>query len=259
SGAGCTTVRLPATDTSRRWDRPNPPVNGLKWCIRSNINYQQSGALIALKYVADHRETFLENFVAKAERMIDRGRTSAPYAFVIPRNQRHAAEAADLVNLFRAQGAEVHVATSDFTLKTSAGTARRGASDSASKATSKADSTVQVHAGDWIVRLDQPYSATPRTLLAIQRFKADDPPPYDDTGWTLDELRHVQTLKIADSTILTKPMQLLTSDARVEGTVASGSGPLLVRHLGDWRSAVFPWKIAPATGSIAEEAFTAGG
>src|SRR6266498_3995528 len=55
SGANCTTVRLPATDTARRWDRPNPPVNGIRWCIRSNINYQQSGALIALKYTADHR------------------------------------------------------------------------------------------------------------------------------------------------------------------------------------------------------------
>ena len=31
-----------------------------------------------------------------------------------------------------------------------------------------ADSSVQVHVGDWIVRLDQPYAATPRTLLAIQ-------------------------------------------------------------------------------------------
>ena len=267
SGAGCTTVRLQAADTSRRWDRPNPPVNGIKWCIRSNINYQQSGALIALKYTADHRETFLENFVAKGERMIDRGRTSAPYAFVVPRNQRHAAEAADLVNLFRAQGTEVIVATSDFTLKSAA--PKRGASDSAatpgrgadSAATPKPakDTTVQVHAGDWIVRLDQPYAATARTLLAIQRFKADDPPPYDDTGWTLDELRHVQTLKISDSTILSKPMQMLTADAHVDGDVGAGSGPLLVRHLGDWRSAVLPWKVAPAAVSIAEESFAVGG
>src|SRR5438105_3702689 len=259
SGAGGTKVRLPAADTARRWDRPNPPVNGLKWCIRTNINYQESGALIALKYTADHRETFLENFAAKSERMIDRGRTGAPYAFVIPRNQRHAAEAADLVNLFRAQGAEVHVATSDFTLKNSAATSRRRSTDSTAVNRPASDSVVQVHNGDWIVRLDQPYAATPRTLLAIQHFKADDPPPYDDTGWTLDELRHVQTLKIADSAILTKPMQMLTSDARVEGVVATGSGPLLVRHLGDWRSAVLPWKIAPATASIAEEAFSAGG
>jgi len=258
SGAGCTTVRLPAADTSRRWDRPNPPVNGLKWCIRSNINYQQSGALIALKYTADHSETFLENFVAKGERMIERGRTSAPYAFVIPRTQRHAAEAADLVNLFRAQGTEVSVATSDFALKGPSARARRGAADSAATTKPAADSAVQVHTGDWIVRLDQPYSGTVRTLLAIQRFKADDPPPYDDTGWTLDELRHVLTLKIADSTILSKPMQLLTADVSVEGNITSGSGALLVRHLGDWRSAVLPWKVAPGTVSVAEESFTVG-
>jgi hypothetical protein len=269
SGAGCTTVRLPAADTSRRWDRPNPPVNGIKWCIRSNINYQESAALIALKYTADHHETFLENFVSKGERMIERGRTSAPYAFVIPRNQRHAAEAADLVNLFRAQGTEVGVATSDFTLKNLAARAKRGssadsaatqrdASDSARTRAVAKDSTVHVHAGDWIVRLDQPYAATARTLLAIQHFKADDPPPYDDTGWTLDELRHVQTLKISDSTILSRPIQMLTADAHVEGEVATGSGTLLVRHLGDWRSAVLPWKVAPASVSIAEETFTVG-
>jgi hypothetical protein len=264
SGAGCTTVQLRSDDTTRRWDRSNPPVNGVRWCIRSNINYQESAALVALKYTADHRETFLENFAAKSERMIERGRTSAPYAFVIPRGQRHAAEAADLVNLFRAQGAEVHVASSDFTVKAGggkreAGGGKRGAEASVDTTTAKkpvTDSLVQVHAGDWIVRLDQPYAATPRTLLAIQHFKADDPPPYDDTGWTLDELRHVTTLKIADSTVLTKPMTLLDGDAHVEGTVADGSGPLLVRHLGDWRSAVLPWKVAPAAVSVAEESFT---
>ena len=259
SGAGCTTVRLPAADTSRRWDRSNPPVNGIKWCIRSNINYQQSGALIALKYTADHRETFLENFVSKGERMIERGRTSAPYAFVVPRNQRHAAEAADLVNLFRAQGTEVGVATSDFTLKVSAAAAKRNSVDSAVTAKTTKDSAVQVHTGDWIVRLDQPYAATARTLLAIQHFKADDPPPYDDTGWTLDELRHVLTLKISDSTILTKPMQMLTTDAHVDGIVATGSGPLLVRHLGDWRSAMLPWRVAAGTVTVAEDSFTSGG
>jgi hypothetical protein len=255
SGAGCTTVRRPAADTTRRWYRPNPPVNGIRWCIRSNINYQQSASLIALKYTADHKETFLENFVAKGERMIERGRRGTPYAFVIPRNQRHAAEAADMVNLFRAQGSEVSVATSDFALKAPATSTRRGGADSAAAPKPPAD-PVQVRAGDWIVRLDQPYAATVRTLLAIQNFKADDPPPYDDTGWTLDELRHVQTLKISDSTVLSKPMQVLTTDVRVEGTVPDGSGPLIVRHLGDWRSAILPWKVAPAAVRVAEEPFT---
>jgi Zinc carboxypeptidase len=258
SGAGCRTVKLPAADTARRWDRPNPPVNGVRWCIRNNINYQESGSLIALRYVADHRETFLTNYVAKAERMIDRGRNSAPYAFVIPRGQRHAAEAADLVNLFRAQGTEIHIATSDFTLKSVQPPTRARAADSAAQ-TAKVAAPVTVHAGDWIVRLDQPYAATARTLLAIQKFKADDPPPYDDTGWTLDALRHVETIKVADSTILSRPMQLLAEDAKVKGT-ASGSGPiLLVRHLGDWRSAALPWRVGAGKVSVAETGFSADG
>ncbi len=241
-GADCHTVKLPASSTDRRWDRPNPPVNGIKWCIRSNINYQQSGVLIALRYVADHRDTYLRNYLAKAERMIDRGRLSAPYAFVIPRNQRHAGEAGDLVNLFRAQGSEVHAATTDFRIKS-------GGKDT---------TTRSVHAGDWIVRLDQPYSATVRTLLAIQKYKADDPPPYDDTGWTLDALRHVETLKVADSSVLTQPMQLLAADVAVRSSVPA-TGTLIVKHNGDWRSAVLPWKTGNAKLSIADAAFKSGG
>lgn len=259
SGAGCTTVRLPPADTSRRWDRSNPPVNGIRWCIRSNINYQQSAALIALKYVADNHQTFLENFVAKGERMIERGRASAPYAFVIPRQQRHAADAADLVNLFRAQGVEVTVATTDFASSGATPSPGKAKSDTARNSIARSPSPVSVHAGDWIVRLDQPYAATARTLLAVQHFKADDPPPYDDTGWTLDELRHVTTLKISDSTILSRPMQLLTTDARVEGDVTGGPGSLLVRHLGDWRSAVLPWKVAAGSIAVADESFRVGG
>lgn len=281
SNAGCETVRLQPSALERTWDRPNPPVNGVRWCIRSNINYQESGVLVALKYVGDHKETFLENYVAKAERMIQRGKTTAPYAFVIPRTQRHAAEAADLVNLFRAQGAEVHVASTDFTITSGqAKTAdRAGVRDTVMRVpgnpdllrvtrrdslregppdttgTQKAGSGVTVHSGDWIVRLDQPYSATVRTLLAIQKFKADDPPPYDDTGWTLDELRHVETIKVADPAILSKPMTLLTGDAKISGSIAGSGTVILVKHLGDWRSAVLPWKVSPAKISVAEEAF----
>ncbi len=278
-GADCAIVKLRPADTERRWDRPNPPVNNVKWCIRSNINYQESGVLIALRYVADHRETFLTNYVAKAERMIERGRTSTPYAFVIPRGQRHAAEAADLVNLFRAQGTEVSVATSDFTLGLGgSGTSSAGMGPTPSKPgctgrSSSADSSahppavlagciadiasVNVKAGDWIVRLDQPYSASVRTLLAIQKFKADDPPPYDDTGWTLDALRHVETIKVADSTVFTRPMQMLTADASVRSTVPA-TGTLLIKPLGDWRSAALPWRVKGSTVSVADAAFTVG-
>jgi hypothetical protein len=256
TGTECQTVKLQPSATERRWDRPNPPVNGVKWCMRSNINYQQSGVMIALKYVADNAQTFLTNYAAKAERMVKKGQTSAPYAYVIPRDQRRAAEAADLVNLFRAHGTEVHVATSDFTAGAAADTTKK---DSSAAGKSKAPAPVAVKAGDWIVRLDQPYTQTVRTLLAIQKYKPDDPSPYDDTGWTLDELRHVVTHKVADSAVLAKPMQMLTADAKVEGAVSGNGNVILVEHLGDWRSAVLPWKVGNARVSAAEVAFDAGG
>ena len=277
-GADCHTVNLPSRSTDRVWYRPNPPVNGVKWCIRSNINYSQSGVLIALKYVADRRETFLENFVAKGERMIARGTRSAPYAYVIPRDQRHAGEAADLVNLFRAQGAEVHRATAERQVAVLGESGRRerptanaprpdsaatGGADSArTDSAAKKDSaakTVTVRPGDWIVRLDQPYTATVRTLLSRQQYSTSDPPPYDDTGWTLDELRHVTTHAVADSQILTMAMELVGDAATVAGMVNGSGGVLLVEHMGDWRSAVLPFKATGARVSVAEASFDAAG
>ncbi len=248
-GADCHTVNLGANQTERVWYRPNPPVNGVRWCIRSNINYQQSGVLVALRYVGEHRTTFLENFVAKGERMIRRGRTSAPYAYVIPRGQRRAAEAADLANLFRRHGSEVHVASSDFTV----------AKNPASRADTTAANRIQVRQGDWIVRMDQPYTQTVRTLLAVQRYKPEDPQPYDDTGWTLDALRHVETVAIADSAVFGRPMTPLGADAVVAGATKGAGGTILVRHLGDWRSAVLPWKVAGARVSVADTGFSAAG
>jgi hypothetical protein len=240
--------------------------------------------LIALKYVADNRDTFMEDFALKGVRMVDRGRTSAPYAFVIPRTQRHAAEAADLVNYFRKVGTEVHVATSSFTIHdmpvvvergvitsgppggSAAGPARasrasRGGADSANAPndSGRAPRLVNVNAGDWIVRMDQPYTALIRTVLAVQRFRPDDPSPYDDTGWSLDQLRHLVAYTIADSAMLAKPMQLVKEDVKIPGTIVGAGSTLLVDHSGDWRSAVLPWKVSGAKVSVADSAFTVGG
>ncbi len=245
SGADCIeNVQLGANQTSVQWYRANPPVAGVRWCIRSNVNYQQSGVLVALRYVGERREQFLDNFVAKTERLMARGKREAPHAFVVPRGQRRGAEAADLVNLFRAQGTEIHEVTEAFTVRLTGG---------------RPADTARVAVGDWIVRMDQPYTQFPRTVLAIQSFKPTDPQPYDDTGWTMDELRHITTLKVADSTIFTRPMRLLTSDAVLAGAIAGSGNTLIVPHLGDWRSSILPWKVGRTRVSVADTAFVVAG
>jgi hypothetical protein len=353
-GNGCmTTTFTPGSQVEKEWDRFNPPVPGVKWCFRNNINYQQSGVLFGMKYVADNKETFLDDFVAKAERLIKRGQTEAPYAYVIPHDQKRGQQAADLVNYFRMQGAEVQVASNDFTTRVEpqimgrqgsallaqntarvraggistgvlastgrggrgagrggdggdpsvaqsgdagaptvaagggrggrggrgaggrGGAGRGAAADSnaarpAARTTTDSAATLRaadpigkpatVHAGDWIIRMDQPYTQTVRTILAYQHFKpADDPPPYDDIGWTLDELYNVQTLKVVDSTILAKPMKLIAVDAKVTGAVSGTGKLLLVQHLGDWRSAALPWKLKGGKISVADSPFSANG
>ncbi len=201
-GAECHTVKLPDRQTSVEWFRPNPPINGVRWCIRNNINYQQSALLIALNYMARNGHRYLDQFYRKGVRAIENGRgKNGPNAFVIPANQARPVEAANLVNLLRLQGVEVQRADRAF---------KAGGTD--------------VAAGDYVVRLDQPYGPLAKSYFSKQDYGPDDPRPYDDTGWTLQYVRNVALRPISDTTVLHAPMTPLSSDARVRGQVSGIRG-----------------------------------
>jgi hypothetical protein len=72
-------------------------------------------------------------------------------------------------------------------------------------------------------------------------------------------LRHVTTHAVSDSAILTMAMEPVAQPVSVEGTVAGSGSVLLVAHMGDWRSAVLPWKATGARVSVADAAFSTGG
>jgi hypothetical protein len=253
-GAGCSNAVVSQENQTVAPYRPHPAINGVRWCIRSNINYQESGVLLALRYVADHRVAFVDNYVSHAANAVRRGRTTAPHAYVIPHDQRHAADAADLVNLFRLQGLEVGVAESDYTVRGEAEKAQPG--DTTSAHYSMAN--VPVHRGDWIVRMDQPFAEFLHATLDVRHYVSSEY-AYDDTGWTLDLLRNIDVIGIGDSTILAKPTRPLTTDAVVSGTISGSGSVLLIPHRGDWRSALIPWRVAPAHVSVAESPFTVAG
>src|SRR5467141_1517352 len=201
-GADCHTVRLPERQTSIEWFRPNPPLNGVRWCIRNNINYQQSGLLIALNYMARNGRRYLDQFYRKGVRAIERGRAKdGPNAFHIPASQARAVEAANLVNLLRFHGVEVRRADQPF----------------------KAGG-VDIAAGDYIVLLDQPYGPLAKSYFSKQDYGANDPQPYDDTGWTLQYVRNVALHPISDTTVLHAAATPMTSDARIRGQVSGVRG-----------------------------------
>ncbi len=236
-GAECDTARLQARQTSLQWFRPNPPLDGIRWCIRNNINYQQSGVLLSLSYTAQNDRRFLENFWMKSRRALERGRTARTNAWVIPAAQPRRVEAAELVNLLRLHGIEVHRASAAFTT-----------------------GDVSVAGGDYVVRLDQPYGPLANDLLGIQTYRATDPAPYDDTGWTMGALRNVATRAISDTSVLQRPMTPITEDLAVRGDIADGGGrgAVLVPATTESNLIVFRYRLRDLPMYAAEDSFSVG-
>ena len=131
------TARWAPSNQSREWYRPNPTPNDITWGPRANVNMQQSAILIAMNHVAKNKETFLENYYLKNKHTIERGRTTGAVRL------RRPGEAAPAGRSGRADEPDPP-------------RGRRG--PHRERARSRIGN-VQVAAGDYIVRLDQPYGA----------------------------------------------------------------------------------------------------
>ena len=235
-GPDTTTIRPPATTTSREWFRPNPPLASIAWGPRNNTNIQESALLIVLNHVAKNRELYLENYWLKNKRAVDKGRTGAPYAWVIPAGQRRKADAAQAVNDLRRQGLEIHRATTSF-----------------------AAGKVVVQSGDYVVRADQPYRTLAEMYFSVQNYPPANPRPYDDTGWTFGLMRNLTITPIAEKTILEQPMTMIAADVRAAGGI-EGTGPVvIVDHTSDNNLMAFRYRHGAVPMRAAEEDFQAAG
>ncbi|MCX6538443.1 MAG: M14 family zinc carboxypeptidase [Acidobacteria bacterium] len=222
---------------SREWYRPYPvPPEGVQWSGRANINMQESAILIAMNAVAKNREMFLENYYLKNKMMVEQGRTRAPHAYVIPAQQHRRIDAVDFMNFLRREAVEIHTATAPFTI-----------------------GKVQVAAGDYIVRLDQPYGGLADMLLGVQWYPEQNPRPYDDTGWSLPLLRNVQTFRVDDKAIFDKPMTLATADFKAAGTITGTGGTFVIEHTTDSALATFRFANAKVRMTAAEQPFDLAG
>ena len=221
---------------SREWYRPNPALPSIQWGPRNNTNIQQSALLIALNHVAKNRETYLENYWVKNKNAVNRGKDGPTYGWVIPAGQKRKADAAQAVNDLRAQGLEVHSAAAAF----------------------KAGN-LEVRAGDYVVRGDQPYRTIADMYFAVQNYSPSNPNPYDDTGWTFQYMRNLVIKPVADQALLTQPMTMITGEAKAPGGI-EGSGPVvIVDHTTDNNLVTFRFKHADVRMQAAEAEFEAGG
>ena len=193
---------LEGRSTSVEWYRPSPPRDTTLWSLRNNTNYMQPGALTSVFLVAQNRSMILENFWKKSKNSLNKGKTEAPFAYVIPADQERKYNVAAMVNLLQRQGIEMHRAADD------------GVFDS-----------VEVSEGDFILRMDQPYRNYALTLMRRQDFPADAPTPYDDVAWTYPLHFNVEAFAVEDSIIQSElEVQPITSMVSIPGEVEGGSG-----------------------------------
>ena len=278
---------LNGSDTERSWYRQNPAPNGrFKWSLRNNNNYEQTGLLTSLNYIANNRSTLLRNFYEKSKRSIIKPRIEGPAAYVLPANDPRLGAQADLLRVLQKQAVEISRATAEFTVKMPVrgqratgngqrgGGAGRGAGGGGGRGagggnadSTRADTTPRFEsrtfpAGSYIIRMDQPYSRIADALLDYQYWSPNDPQknPYDDTGWTFPEGYGVKAIRVADTAVLKAPMQTVTGTIVAANAGVSSSGSVFViNHNGDNALMTLRYKLKTADFQAAEDTFSLNG
>ncbi|PYO10574.1 MAG: hypothetical protein DMD30_02565 [Gemmatimonadetes bacterium] len=105
---------LSPNETSRTWYRQSPPLPKVKWSLRNNNNYEQTGLLVSLSYFANNRQQFLENFYEKSKRSILKARAEGPAAYLFPADDRRPGAQAHLLRILQKQHVEISRATAPF-------------------------------------------------------------------------------------------------------------------------------------------------
>lgn len=169
----------PPGQTSREWYRPMPPYREVLWSMRNNTNYMQTGVLTALEYASSFPRVIVENFYRKSRNAIEAGRTKPPHAFIVPAGHPDRTRVDLFVSLLRRQGIEVGLTTEELVLEDG-----------------------RYAPGALVIKCDQPYGPLARTLLDPPPFPGGDLRTYDDTGWAMGRMLHLDVKATADVSVL---------------------------------------------------------
>jgi hypothetical protein len=218
--------------TTMEWYRPLPPPPEVTWSARDNLNYQETGALIALDYAAVHAKEMLRNFYTKSWNSWQRGLTQPPFAFLIPEDQDDATRVAAMVARLMGQHIEVSRAPNELQLK---------------------DGTYPP--GTYVVRLDQPYRNYAVDLLTAQHYPREGAPPYDDVSWELPANFHLQAIPTSDPKIRDAPSIALKEPPHVPGHITGTGTTYLLRDTGQESLLAARYRLASFEIQIANQEF----
>src|SRR3954451_16988346 len=161
---------------------PWPPG---RWRLRDAVEYMETASLSVLEFAAKYKESLLDDRYQSGRDQIALGRKKAPFAYVIPREQRDPVAAVELLRRIAFGGVRVSALSGDASIDGEPFTA-----------------------GTWVIPTDQEFAAMAREVLDVQRYPdlrqyPGGPPerPYDAAGWSLPLQMGVRVVAI------TQPLQ----------------------------------------------------
>ncbi len=156
------------------------PWEGGWWRLGDIIDYEVSSTMSILKTASNHRTEILEFINDLCRREVEKGKTEAPYYYVMPLNQNDQGELVGIVNLLKEHGINVYQLNHDLII-----------------------SNVIYGSGDIVVPMAQPFRPFIKEVLEDQEFPlrhytpdGEIIKPYDVTSWSLPLHRGVQCIEI---------------------------------------------------------------
>ncbi len=154
------------------------PWLGGTWKLRDAVDYMETASIATLDYAARYKESVLFNRYQAGRAQIAKGKAEAPYAYIVPQDQRDPGAAVEMLRRLAFAGLRVYQLTEPIEMAVSV----------------SADMQVEAKypAGTWVVPADQEFAALAREVLDVQKYpEIRESPggplelPYDAAGWTL--------------------------------------------------------------------------
>jgi len=261
-GADTEQREIPPNQAERTWYRQNPAYRTVTWSQRNNNNYEQTGLLVSLAFVAENRELLLRNFWEKSKRSIQKPENAGPAAYVLPADDHRPGAQAELLRVLQLQHVEISRADKPFTVAVPAPKAEGKDKDKEKGKDKDKVATVQrtFPAGSYVVRMDQPYSRSADALLDRQYWSPDDPQkrPYDDTGWCFPALFDTEAVRVTDRQVLSAAMSRVEAPVRPHGGVAGSGSTFVISQHGDDSMLTLRYALGDARVEAAAEPFKIG-
>jgi hypothetical protein len=144
------------------------PWPGGPWRMRDAVEYMEVASLAVVEFASKYKESILFDRYLAGRDQIARGRQEAPYAYVIPQDQRDPVAAVELLRRLAFSGVRVSQLAAPVAM----------------------GETIYPP-GTWVVPTDQEFAAVLREVLDVQKYPSirgtdgQMDTPYDAAGWTL--------------------------------------------------------------------------